>query len=131
MRLTLPPVFGLLALLGLAAFLSLIGAVIAHSVGAVDLPEDESAWVWISIGWLGLIAAFIFGTLAVIASKPAALTGVRARRIGLGLLGGLCLLGGLALLPGGLDPVSVALVAVGAAALVVLWRDMRRERGGQ
>lgn len=85
LRLTWAWLFTALAGLGLAAFLSLMGALVARAVADVDLPEDEWAWAWISAAWLGVLLAALFGMLAVATSQPSARPTVFTR-IGLGLL---------------------------------------------
>jgi len=60
--------FTALAALGLGAFLSVVAGLIASAAGA-DLPEDEWGWVWIAGGWFGLLAAALFGSLAVVTSR--------------------------------------------------------------
>lgn len=135
MRPTLARLFALLALLGLATWLSLMGGIIANRLGAVDLPEGDLAWAWIFAGWYGLIAAVLFGTLALATSRFAGPVPIMARRIGLVLLGPVAVIIGLsviwqalALVPT-LRVATLILVLLGAAAIYVLWRR-QRERAG-
>jgi MFS family permease len=114
-RLTWAWLFAALALLGLAAFLSLVVALLLRTYADISLPEDERGWAWIAIGWSGLLAAILFGSLAVIASRAGPRTGI--------VLGVLALLWALAAasIPSG--PLAVVFLALSAfAALYLLWR---------
>jgi hypothetical protein len=122
----------LLAACGAGAFLSLFVMVAAVHFTEVSAPEDDWVWVWVVLAWWGLVGAMFFGAAAVMLSAPSGRLGTRARRIGLGVLGLMCLFAGAWLLaPGTLYGIGALVMAVGAAALAVLWRDVRRERGGE
>ncbi len=125
MRPTMAWLFAPLALLGLVAFLSLCGMVAAVHWGDLDL-SDTVTWTWIGVGWLGLAGALCFGAMALIVSSPSGPVWVRARRIGLGLVGILMLVLAFAQLVGSIVTL-LALLAAGAAALAMLWWDLRRE----
>ncbi len=61
--------FTALAALGLAAILSVVAGLIASAAAGADLPEGTWGWVWIAGGWFGLLAAALFGSLAVVTSR--------------------------------------------------------------
>jgi hypothetical protein len=112
--------FALPALAGLAVWLSLLIAVAVAHLLDVGVPES---WHWIFAGWLGLVGAIIFGTLALIAYRPAGPTATKARRIGLGLLATALVLVGLTFSGQAFAPIGAFVVlAVAAAALYRLWR---------
>lgn len=120
LRATWTWLFALVALAGLAVWLSLLIAVAV--VRLLDVGEPES-WHWIFAGWLGLAGAVIFGTLALIASRPAGPTATKARRIGLGLLATALVLVGLTFSGQAFAPICAFVVlAVAAVALYRLWR---------
>lgn len=124
MRPTFVWLFAPLALLGLAAFLSLCAMVAADQWAGLDV-SDTVAWTWVGVGWLGLIAAVCFGTMALIVSKPAGPVWVRARRVGLGLVGILLVVVAATQIVGTIVTM-LALMAAGAATLAVLWWDLSR-----
>lgn len=112
--------FALVALAGLAVWLSLLIAVAVVRLLDVGVPES---WHWIFAGWLGLVGATIFGTLALIASRPAGPTATKARRIGLGLLATALVLAGLTFSGQAFAPIGAFVVlALAAVALYGLWR---------
>ena len=124
--------FALPALLGLAAVLSLAGAVVAVRVTGAELPDGDWTWYWFASAWMGAIAFPFFGTLGVVAALsersrsetaeiPAPNT---ARSIGLGLLGTLCLVLSVAISGQAYAPVpSILLVVAGGGVYYALWRS--------
>ena len=126
LRATWAWLFALVALAGLAVWLSLLIAVAVVRLLDVGVPES---WHWIFLGWLGLVAALLFGTLAFITSRPAGRT-TAVTRIGLGVLGAVCIWLGLMVLLSwfyGAPILGLLLLVIGAGALYGLWR---RRRGG-
>lgn len=127
LRLTWAWLFTALAALGLAAFLSLTGALVASAVADVDLPEDDWGWAWISAAWLGVLFAALFGSLAVATSQPSARPTILTR-IGLGLLAVvLIFVVVLFFARGGIT--GWLLLVAAPPALYVLWRRARRSGG--
>jgi hypothetical protein len=124
MRPTLAWLFAPLALLGLAGFLSLCVMLAAVQWADLDL-SDTVAWTWIGVGWLGLVAALCFGTMALMVSRPSGPVWVRGRRIGLGVVGVVLLIVAVVQVVGS-TATMLALLAAGVAALVVLWWDVRQ-----
>ena len=127
MRPTFARLFALLALLGLVAWLALMGVVAVVLLLDVGVAER---WYWIFLGWVGLVVALVFGTLAFITSRPAG-PRTAVTRMGLGLLGAVCIWLVLMVLLSwfyGAAVLGMLLLLVGGGALYGLWR--RRCEGG-
>jgi hypothetical protein len=77
--------FALPALAGLGSCLSFWGMFAVVRFADIGVSEGVF-WAWVIVGWLGMAGALVFGSAAVIASRPAGPTATKARRIGLGLL---------------------------------------------
>jgi hypothetical protein len=97
----LPPaafVFTVLAATGAAAFLSFWAMFAVVRFADIEVAESLF-WAWVLVGMLGLAAALVFGTLAVVTVRAGArIRGVPARRVELALLATLCILAALFLI---------------------------------
>ncbi len=56
----------MLSSLGLAAFVSYIGLIVAVHVSDWDGLQGDWGWAWIAAGYYGGLAALIFGGLALV-----------------------------------------------------------------
>jgi hypothetical protein len=57
---------GTLAVIGTAAFLSLIGLYVAVHVSDLEGPQGDAGWYWIGAGYLGFFVALFFGALTAV-----------------------------------------------------------------
>ena len=79
--------FAFLTLLGLAAWLALMAAIVASRLVDISPPDGDPGWYFVFAGWLGLIAAPLSGTLALLAFRPSKPAAEQRRRIALRVLG--------------------------------------------
>ena len=119
-------VFTVLAATGAAAFLSFWAMFAVVRFADIEVAESLF-WVWVLVGMLGLAAALVFGTLAVMTVRTGVRIGdVPARRVGLALVATLCILAALFLI----GQTYAYIPAVALLLLVALFAFYRLGHGG-